>query len=94
MLYKRINGLIDINFAQTLTWAQGRCILKYNTLQIKTTLIRTDNYKYSFFPRTINDWNALPDIIVTAELHFLFKLQVLEYFLKTHANYCKICFNL
>ena len=55
MFYKIINGLIDINFDQNLTWAQGRCLRKNNTLQIKTTLIRTDNYKYSFFPRTIND---------------------------------------
>ena len=94
MLYKIINGLIDINFDQNLTWAQGRCLRKNNTLQIKTTLIRTDNYKYSFFPRTINDWNALPDIIVKAESIVSFKQQLSEYFLKTHADNCKICFNL
>ena len=94
MLYKIIYGLIDINFDQNLTWAQGRCLRKNNTLQIKTTLIRTDNYKYAFFPRTINDWNALPDIIVKAESIVSFKQQLSEYFLKTHADNCKICFNL
>ena len=80
MLYKIINGLIDINFDQNLTWAQGQCLRKNNTLQIKTTLIHTDNYKYSFFPRTINDWNALPDIIVTAESIVSFKQQLSEYY--------------
>ena len=78
---------------QNLTWAQGRCLRKNNTLQIKTMFTCTDNYQYSFFPRKINDWNALPDIIVTAELHSSFNMQLLEYFLKTHANNCKICFN-
>ena len=33
------------------------------------------------------------DIIVTAESIILFKQKLSEYFLKTHADNCKICFN-
>ena len=31
-----------------------------------TPAARTDIYKGSFFPQTIRDWNALPDLIITS----------------------------
>ena len=31
----------------------------------KIPYARTDSYKFSFFPKTIRDWNALPQTIIT-----------------------------
>ena len=35
---------------------------------------RTDVYKYSFVPRTILDWNSLPDTVVNSPSLRMFKL--------------------
>ena len=29
-------------------------------------IANTDIYKYSFFPQTIRDWNALPDSLISS----------------------------
>lgn len=39
----------------------------YNDSQIVPYFCRTNIFKYSFFPRTISEWNALPNDIVLAE---------------------------
>ena len=35
------------------------------SLTFQTPITRTDIYKGSFFPQTIRDWNALPDLIIS-----------------------------
>lgn len=42
---------------------------KYSLIQIQT---RVDSDKYSFFPRTIIDWNSLPESVVMYILYILF----------------------
>lgn len=42
---------------------------KYSFIQIQT---RVDSDKYSFFPRTIIDWNSLPESVVMYILYILF----------------------
>ena len=36
------------------------------SLTSQTPTARTDIYKGSFFPQTIRDWNALPDLIISS----------------------------
>ena len=39
-----------------------------------------DEYKYSFWPRTINEWNSLPSDIVNMNSMSNFKASVNNYF--------------
>ena len=50
---------------------------KYSFIQIQT---RVDSYKYSFFLRTIIDWNSLPKSVVCQPSAVRFKNAVLRYF--------------
>ena len=38
----------------------------HHSLTFQTPATRTDIYMGSFFPQTIRDWNALPDLIITS----------------------------
>ena len=44
-----------------------------NSKTFKSTHTSKDCYKYSFFPRTITDWNSLPDKIATIKERQKFK---------------------
>ena len=46
----------------------------YNTIHTSK-----DCYKYSFFPRTIKDWNSLPDKIATIKEPQTFKLALTHF---------------
>ena len=37
----------------------------HHSLTFQTPTARTDIYKGLFFPETIRDWNALPDLFIT-----------------------------
>ncbi|CAH1271968.1 Hypp4742 [Branchiostoma lanceolatum] len=63
--YKLVNNLININTDSLLKPAQGRTRGSH-TLKFQPLYARTDSYKYSYFPRTIPEWNALPGAVVTA----------------------------
>ncbi|KAI8490600.1 hypothetical protein Bbelb_318680 [Branchiostoma belcheri] len=63
--YKLTHNIIKIPTSNLLKPAQGRTRgshqYKYQPIHA-----RTDTYKYSFFPRTIPQWNALPGPVVMA----------------------------
>ncbi|KAI8517018.1 phosphoinositide-3-kinase, regulatory subunit 4 [Branchiostoma belcheri] len=63
--YKLTHNIIKIPTSNLLKPAQGRTRgshqYKYQPIHA-----RTDAYKYSFFPRTIPQWNALPGPVVMA----------------------------
>ena len=40
---------------------------------------KTDTYRNSYFPKTISEWNELPDYIVNAESANIFKDRLLNY---------------
>ena len=58
MMYKINHDLIDIPAASYLTSGDARTRGTTNYRQPHTN---TNIYKFSFFPRTIRDWNSLPD---------------------------------
>jgi hypothetical protein len=63
-MYKIINKQIAIDIPpemmeQTRTLRRSH---KHSFIQIQT---RTNSYKYSFFPRTIIDWNSLPESVIS-----------------------------
>ncbi|XP_052763343.1 uncharacterized protein LOC128223945 [Mya arenaria] len=65
MMYKIVNNLVDIQADSYLTPSNRstRTSNNRNFTQISTS---TSYYKFSFFPRTITEWNKLPSSIVEA----------------------------
>ena len=62
LLYKVIHGAIAVPADDILTPVQTRTRAASSN-NYRTIRASTDAYKYSFFPRTIRDWNTLsPDI--------------------------------
>ena len=66
MLYKMYNSLVDVNYHQYLIPArrQSRHLHKY---AYKVPASLTNYHQFSFFPRTVRDWNSLPLAVVEAK---------------------------
>lgn len=70
-MYKILNKQIAIDIPPEVV-KQSRSLRrshKYSFIQIQT---RVDSDKYIFFPRTIIDWNSLPESVVMYILYILF----------------------
>lgn len=79
MLYKIRHQLVAINGEQYLSTAarvSRRTSNPYSYLVPQST---TDYHRQSFFPRTVRDWNALPDEVVSAPSLEVFKGRVAAY---------------
>ena len=64
LMYKTVHGQTAINIPpyvkyQTVTKTRNSFPVKFIPVQTSC-----DEYKYSFWPRTINDWNSLPPNII------------------------------
>lgn len=71
IMYKILNKQIATDIPPEVV-KQSRSLRrchKYSFIQIQT---RVDSDKYSFFPRTIIDWNSLPESVVMYILYILF----------------------
>ena len=58
-LYKDLKGKASIPTDDLIPKARRGRNQHSNALQ--TPIVNTDVYQYSFFPKTIRDWNVLPD---------------------------------
>ena len=65
MMYKIMNGLVDIPAADYVTPASTRTRSNHSKKQRQIST-STETYKYSFFPRTIPLWNSLPAVLAEA----------------------------
>ena len=62
MMFKIVNNLIPINFNDHLRYC--KTVTRRNHPQkLNILAVRTDTYKFSFFPRTIPEWNSLPAFV-------------------------------
>ena len=93
MLYRMIHGLLDLNFNQYFTWSNKDNLRTCNSMQLRYIFARTNVYKYSFIPRTIDEWNNLPKIVVSCNTLQAFKSQLVKHMLSSHFD-CKDCTNL
>src|SRR5664279_266711 len=59
MMFKAVHGLTAIPTGNLLR--PTRCTKRTGQATFINLYARTDAYKYSFMPRTIADWNALPE---------------------------------
>ena len=79
IMYKIINKQIAIDIPPEMTKPTRtlRRSHKHSFIQLQT---RTDSYKYSFFPRTIIDWNSLPESVISQSNTEKFKEAALQYY--------------
>lgn len=69
MMFKITRGLVDIPIGHYIT-------LHRNGVHIIPIHARTQYYQYSYFPRTVSDWNQLPRDTLEAESLAIFKRRV------------------
>ena len=80
MMYKLVNGLVLINTEDRLI-PPDRISRKNNTKAYQIILsCRNEIRKESYFPRTMRDWNALPDNCVTIGSLEIFKAHLQDIF--------------
>ena len=79
LMYKTLHGQAAINIPP---YVKHKTVMKTrNSDPMKFIPIQTscDEYKYSFWPRTINDWNSLPPNIINMTSISNFKAAVNDY---------------
>jgi hypothetical protein len=66
LIYKIVHGFVDIPIGVY-------CRVQRDGIHLQPILYRTKYYQYSFFPRTISDWNHLPSHTLSAQSLPIFK---------------------
>ena len=66
MLYKALHGLVNLPTDNTYLPKSTRSTRNSNPHTFIPYSTSTDSLKYSFYPRTITNWNRLPTTVVTA----------------------------
>ena len=66
IMYKISHNHIDINKHEYLQEANTRSTRNSHTYKYQTSHTNTDTYKHSFFPKTIREWNKLPQNIISS----------------------------
>jgi len=64
MLYKIVNNLIEVDIVNELK-PHSRHVRNIHSNSFRVPLPRKTYPKYSFLPRTLEQWNALPASLVT-----------------------------
>ena len=69
MVYKIVNGLVAIPIGQYIK-------LQRNGVHLQNIAAKPKYYEYSFFPRTVSDWNSLPRDFLQAKSLAIFKTRI------------------
>ena len=65
MIYKVVHGLVDIPWLQSkVLISNPQCTRGSHSWKYAPTLPHNDTFKFSFIPRIIAAWNALPPVVV------------------------------
>ena len=73
MMFKIANNMVGINKEEHLKLIKNSRTRKNNNRNFQPIYARLNNYKFSFFPRTIQEWNTLKDNEVSAKTAANFK---------------------
>ena len=60
LMYKIQNNLVAVNGSEFFSPLRSKHTRSYHPQKIAVFAPNTDIFKYSFFPRTVLDWNGLP----------------------------------
>ena len=77
MLYKMHNSLVDFNTEQYIQQITRRTRTAHPH-SYKTPNSRTEQHKQSFFPRTVRQWNSLPQEVILAPTVEAFRRHLTE----------------
>ena len=78
LFHKALHKKIAINIPDYVE-QQGRTTRQYHRSKFRNLQTSTNTYKYSFFPRTIKDWNTLPIRLLNIEDAEAFKNSLTTY---------------
>ena len=81
LMYKLSHGLIDIDSREYLIQHSESRTRGSHQFKFRVPYANKDVFKFSFFPKTIADWNCLPEAIVSSTSLEIFKYR-LSAFLK------------
>lgn len=71
-LYLVINHHVHIRYADYFDILHSETSRHCHSMFVRAPAVHTDSYKYSFFPRAINEWNSLADEAVSCSSTDLF----------------------
>ena len=94
LCYKILNGLIDIPASYYFQFRHCRDFRSTHEYQLQGKFARTNTCKYSYFYRTVNDWNSIPlNVILSPSLQcFKNSLHLVNNVAQSCAlNKCDIC---
>ena len=81
LMYKSTYGLIDIDSREYLIKHSERRTRGFHQFKFRVPYANKNVFKFSFFPKTIADWNCLPEAVVSSTSLEIFKYR-LSAFLK------------
>ena len=74
--YKLSNILMDINLENLLSRNHELRTRRSHVFKYKVPMAKIDTFKFSFFPRTIAEWNTLPSDVVNSSSLNTFKSKI------------------
>ena len=81
-LYKIIHGYSDIDYTTYVDLTGPTRTRRNHDFKIRPRAARTNYFKFSFFNRYVNDWNSLPNSVMSASSLNSFKIILLNYLCK------------
>ena len=67
LMYKLSHNLVDVNTEQHLIPNSEMRTRKSHSLKYRIPKVSKDIFKFSFFPRSISEWNLLPSELVNSQ---------------------------
>ena len=74
MMYKMSHNLLDMNLEDHLIPHTETRKRSSHSFKFRVPRIKKDVYKFSYFPKTIKEWNELPENVVISDSVELFKI--------------------
>ena len=78
-LYKIIHGFSDVDYTRYIDLTGPTRTRRNHDFKIRPRAVRTNYFKFSFFNRYVNDWNSLPNSVMSASSLNAFKNRLLNY---------------
>ena len=79
-IYKLYHNLMDFSVEAHLKPNNERRTCGSHAFKFIVRRAKKDAFKFSFFPRTINEWNSLPEDIVNSKSLYSFKSKLVNSF--------------
>ena len=87
LMYKLTHGLIDIDTRKYLIQHSESRTRGSHQFKFRVPYANKDVFKFSFFPKTIADWNCLPEAIVSSSSLETFKYRLTAFLMVIYSLY-------